>query len=59
MGRNDQSASHQVGDLSAIVLPDDMQAQVQASGTPCRGEHRPCVHVEHVRIYFDGGISAA
>ena len=57
MGRQNQAASHLIGDLRSPVAPDKMQTQIQPGGTSRRGQDTPVIHVKHIRHKAHPGIA--
>ena len=48
MRRQNQAASHLIGNLRPPVAPDKMQTQIQPGGTSRRRQDTPVIHVEHI-----------
>ncbi len=55
--RHNEAAGHAVGDLGAVVAPDQVQAEVDPGRAAGAGQHRSVVHVEHVRVDPDGRVA--
>ena len=51
--RNDETAGDLVGDVGAVVAPDEVQAEVDACGASGRCEHGAVVDVEDVGVDVD------
>ncbi len=49
-GRHHTAPGHLVGQLTAVVVAQDVQTDVDAGGGTCGGEDRAVVHEEHVRV---------
>ncbi len=55
--REHQPPGDIVRDGRAVVLADDVQAEIEAGGAAGRGEHRAFVHIEDIGVHTDIGIA--
>jgi len=54
----DQPAAHRVGDLGAVIMVNQVQAEVQGGRAAGRRQHRPVLDEQHVGLEPDPGIAA-
>lgn len=57
--RDDETPSYAVGDLGAVILPDDVQAQIDARGAARRSQDPALIDIQGLRLHPDSGIRGA
>ena len=58
MRRDDQAPRHMIGDVSAVVAPHDVEAEIEPRRAASRAHDIAIVDIEHVRIDLHPRIPA-